>query len=267
MASRDETQKLSDSSARPFGRDVTRPPDVFLRHAMVSLVTSMLTFLSACTYIPFYNGSTDASLKAALIEPPTVVDTPDPVGPGIVRGRIVSAPGEAVDISASSVVIYAERVGKKSSKSVKPADLSATIRREGENFSPSLAVVSVDQKVHFRDDGDLFHRIFSYSEPNAFDLGVAGDGAYHSVVFHHPGLVRFYCSLHGWESGAIFVTPSPHFDRARASGEYELIDLPAGKYRIAAWGEKWRATSIEVDVEAGRSMTVELRVEPVRDVQ
>jgi plastocyanin len=158
-------------------------------------------------------------------------------------------------------VIYAEPIDP--SEEAENSPRATTIRRIGESFSPSFAVVSVEQPIHFRDDGDLFHRIFSYSEPNAFDLGVVGGGEFKTVVFHHPGLVRFYCSLHGWESGAIFVAPSPYFDTARPSGEYELVDVPPGRYRLETWSESLSSSSLDITVQPGRSTSVEFSMWPI----
>jgi plastocyanin len=193
--------------------------------------------------------------------PPTIV-LAQPTGPGDIRGRLLAVPPRPGE--PTSVVIYADPIDASGKAKIPPR--AATIRRIGESFSPSFAVVSIDQTIHFRDDGDLFHRIFSYSEPNAFDLGVVGGGESKSVVFHHPGLVRFYCSLHGWESGVIFVAPSPYFDTVRPSGEYELVDVPPGRYRLETWSESLSGSSLDVTVRPGRSTSVELSVWPIREI-
>ncbi len=235
-------------------------------HPSVLVALILLTLLPGCARLrlPIFSQSEAANEEPGEVQPPTVV-VPALTGPGVIRGRIVMPSADTDSIALSKVVVYAQKLGKN--QGTKANANAETIRRQDDGFTPELAVVSVDQMVHFRDDGDLFHRIFSYSEPNAFDLGLAGDGNFKSVVFHHPGLVRFYCSLHGWESGAIYVAPSPHFDRPRPGGEYELADLPPGKYRIAAWGESLAASSVDVVVEAGQSTSLELPITRARELQ
>jgi len=243
------------------GREVRRGPGaptprqtISSRLGLAVLVASAL-LLEACSLMT-------PGTHPGSAHPPTVV-SPLPTGPGDIRGRLLTElPSSG---KPTPVVIYAEPIGP-SAKRDNPTR-AVTIRRVADAFSPSFAVVSVDQTIHFRDDGDLFHRIFSYSEPNAFDLGVVGGGEFKSVVFHHPGLVRFYCSFHSWERGAIFVAPSPYFDTARPSGEYELVDVPPGRYRIETWSESLSGSSLDVTVQPGSSTSIELSLRPIREFE
>lgn len=182
-----------------------------------------------------------------------------------IRGQLHPTSGLEDLLESSVVVVFADPLTAGSSNRA-PRD-AATIRRLGESFAPSFSVVSVAQPVHFREDGHLYHRIFSYSEPNTFDLGTLVAGTTKSVVFEHPGLVRFYCSLHSWESGAIFVAPSRYFATVRPGGEYELVDLPPGDYRVATWSETLSGSSEQVTIAPGQIKSLELSVEPVREAE
>jgi hypothetical protein len=97
------------------------------------------------------------------------------------------------------------------------------------------------------------HRFFSSGEPNAFELEQG-----EAVLLRHPGELRFYCSLHPWESGQIFVTPSPWFATSRASHVYEIRDVPRGRYRLRAWGGRPFRVDRVVDVQGGRLTAVDI---------
>jgi hypothetical protein len=87
------------------------------------------------------------------------------------------------------------------------------------------------------------------------------------VVFEQPGLVRFNCSLHSWESGAIYVAPSHYFDTVQPDGEYELNDLPPGDYRVATWSETLSGASQDVTIAPGQTKSMELLVESTGEAE
>jgi hypothetical protein len=71
-------------------------------------------------------------------------------------------------------------------------------------------------------------------------------------------VVRFYCSLHPWESGVILVTPSRYFDTSGASGRYEIRDVPSGRYRLRTWSEPLASVERIVVVTAGESTAIDI---------
>lgn len=191
--------------------------------------------------------------------------TPQRTALADIRGQLRPASGLEDLLESSVVVVFADPLSE--SRGDRAPRRAVTIRRLDQSFVPSFSVVSVAQPVHFREDGHLYHRIFSYSEPNTFDLGTLAAGTTKSVVFDHPGLVRFYCSLHSGESGAIFVAPSRYFDTVRSGGEYELVGLPPGDYRVATWSETLSGNSKDVTIAAGQIKSLELSVESLREAE
>ena len=139
-----------------------------------------------------------------------------------------------------------------------------TVRAGQERFSPSLLVVAVKQRVRFLNDGPIYHRFFSYSGRNSFDLGVSGSGESKSIRFQHPGVVRVYCSLHESESGTVFVSPTLYFDTVQTSGAFRIGDVPPGRYRLRTWSAAGPLLSRDVTVRPRATASVRLGAQDER---
>ena len=177
---------------------------------------------------------------------------------GVVHGRVSVPGGDASLAELSPIVLYLDPV--EADEHDRPPKEALTIgQREGASW-PSFFAVAAGQTVVFHNGDHIYHRIFSYSEPNAFDLGVEPQGEAGSVTLLHPGVVHVYCSLHPWEAWAIFVSPSRYFATVGPSGRYEIRGVPPGRYRILTWGERVPSVARAVTVRAGESISVDVAV-------
>jgi hypothetical protein len=58
-----------------------------------------------------------------------------------------------------------------------------------------------------------------------------------------PGMVHLQCNGgHVWMSAEMMVAPHPYYAVTDESGQFELTDVPPGKYEIVAWHEGWDVT-------------------------
>jgi plastocyanin len=175
------------------------------------------------------------------------------------RGRL--APRPASRDAGNPILVYLEPVPAPAVQSrVARAKTVALRRREGA-LQPSFVLAHPGQVLIFSNQDEVHHSIFSYSEPNAFELGTLGVGEIKPISFSAPGAVRFYCSLHEAEHGLIFVTPSPHLALADERGEYSLVGVPPGRYRLRTWSGAHTAFDQEVTLRAGESAWREIDIE------
>ncbi len=137
---------------------------------------------------------------------------------------------------------------------------TATVRQNGARFDPTFLAVAVGQLVEMPNDDVIFHNVFSYSEPNDFDLGMYASGQSRSLRFEHGGLVRIYCSIHEAMDGLIFVAPSHLFARPDANGRYAIEGVAPGSYRLHVWSERFPELVRAVEIEAGGSRTIDLEL-------
>jgi plastocyanin len=125
------------------------------------------------------------------------------------------------------------------------------MRQAGVRFRPRFLVVVAGQRVALPNDDAIYHNVFSFSRPNAFDLGLYPQGQSRSVRLRHPGVVRTYCSIHESMSGTILVAPSPWYAVADASGAFEIRGVPPGSYRLVVWNDRLPRVARRVRVGAG----------------
>jgi hypothetical protein len=51
------------------------------------------------------------------------------------------------------------------------------------------------------------------------------------------GPVKLTCEIHPWMLAYVFLTDNPYFAVTDVHGEYEIDNVPAGKYRVRIWHE------------------------------
>lgn len=176
---------------------------------------------------------------------------PDPPT-GAIHGRVLARGAQAPESEPREVVVYLEPLGALSVAAGEGQ--TATLRQADDDSWPLLAVAAGD-RVRFQPHEPIHHRFFSRSEANAFELR-HGEAA----QLRHRGVVRFYCSLHPWESGLIFVTPSPWFTTSRAAHHYEIRDVPEGRYRLRTWSQAPQEPEQIVVVKPGESTAVDVEL-------
>jgi plastocyanin len=160
-----------------------------------------------------------------------------------VSGRIQSK-------SRTAVVVYAEPLD---ARRVQPGRFKVT--QKNKSFIPRLLAVPVGSTVSFPNDDLIFHNVFSLSRPNPFDLGLYRDGESKDRTFTAPAVYRVFCNIHPQMSATILVVPTSYITETDGTGTYRF-DLPPGRYRITAWGERSnQPSSMEVTVAAdGQSL-------------
>jgi plastocyanin len=160
---------------------------------------------------------------------------------------------------AGSIVVFLEVL--EGTGPAADVDLApAAVRQNGARFDPTFLAVAVGQLVEMPNDDVIFHNVFSYSEPNDFDLGMYASGQSRSLRFEHSGLVRIYCSIHESMDGLIFVAPSRLFVRPDASGRYAIEGVAPGRYRLHVWSERFPewVRPVEIDSNVPRTFDPEL---------
>jgi len=96
---------------------------------------------------------------------------------------------------------------------VKPAAPTQPLRvitQKDATFSPHVLPVVVGTTVEWPNRDDIFHNVFSYSEGNAFDLGLYKEEI-KTVPFNKVGRVDVFCSIHSKMHCIILVLPNPYF--------------------------------------------------------
>ncbi len=113
-----------------------------------------------------------------------------------------------------------------------------TLDQRNLQFHPLVLPILVGTTVDFPNRDNLFHNVFSYSEPKDFDLGRYPKNDSRSVTFDKPGIVRVYCDIHSNMYATIVVLRHPFFAVPDDSGDFVIRNVPPGKYKIVLWYDR-----------------------------
>jgi plastocyanin len=182
---------------------------------------------------------------------PAPTSTPVPP-PGEIRATIsLLGPDKKRVPAAGSVLWIPETPAEKAAAVVHPKVASKSKR-----FDPRITVIPAGTTVDFPNLDNIFHNVFSVSEKNRFDLGLYRNGAFRSMTFDNPGLVRIYCNIHPQMAAYIMVVDGRRYSQTGADGAVTLPAVPPGKHALRAWDEKGGEWTGAVEVASGKPSSV-----------
>lgn len=170
-------------------------------------------------------------------------------------GNVVAETGALSVADLSRAVVYLEPIGAPPPHVERSA---FRLHHSAAGLAPNLVAVAPGDEVWFANDDPIFHGVFSYSRPNAFDLGVYGPGTRRVIRFAHAGAVRLHCPIHSGEVGVVFVVPTRLVVRPSSRGVYQIRGAAAGRYWLRAWADGYPEVAYDVTLRA--------REEAFRDV-
>jgi plastocyanin len=184
--------------------------------------------------------ATQPGTVSATTEPSAACTCPAttrPIAGGTIRGRVtISGDWSLQKPDLTRVVVYL--ASDPSLDSHTPPTGHATIAQRHRAFVPNFAVVERGTTVEFPNWDNFDHNVFSLSKAApAFDLDRYPRGQSKSRVFDKVGVVQLFCNIHPFMRAMVVVTPNAYFARADGDGQFEIPDVPPGKYELVAWQE------------------------------
>jgi plastocyanin len=130
-------------------------------------------------------------------------------------------------------------------------------------FIPHVVAVQQGTTVEFLNSDSVGHNVYwpsiSGNKKLTHNLGTWPKGEKKPFQFNDLGAASLLCNVHPEMSGYVVVVPTPYFAVTDKDGNFEIKNIPAGKYTLKTWGEDGKPTTQAVDVSAETS-TVELTV-------
>ena len=173
-------------------------------------------------------------------------ETPVPVGPAAAGAGSI----------AEKTAVYLESDELDQVPHPIPAKVPS-LDQKNLQFHPQVLPVMVGTRVEFPNRDNLFHNVFSYSQPKDFDLGRYPKDDSRSVTFDRPGVVRVYCDIHAHMQAIILVLKHPYYASPNESGEYVIPRIPPGKYGVVLWYDRDVADRKTIQVRAGENLQVD----------
>ena len=164
--------------------------------------------------------------------------------------------GKVSGVSGSSVV-WIESPAKPSHP-----DKHFMMDQKGLAFQPHVLIVPVGATVDFRNSDSVGHNVFwtaiSGDKKLGHNLGTWPQGESKSFTFTHSGVVPLLCNVHPEMAGYIIVSPTPYAAETDTSGNFEIKDVPDGKYQVMAWTEGSKPQAKAVTVSGKTNVNFEL---------
>jgi plastocyanin len=158
-----------------------------------------------------------------------------------INGKVTAGKGNSV--------VWVEAVP---AKTFPKADKTLTIDQKALTFQPHIVVVPAGATVDFRNSDNVQHNIFwpsvSGNKKLGHNLGTWPKGQTRTFRFDAPGVVPLLCNVHPEMSAYIIVTPTPYYAETDLSGNFNIANVPDGKYTVTAWHEGYKVQSKPVSV-------------------
>jgi len=162
--------------------------------------------------------------------------------------------------SAENIAVYVDVIADK--KFDPPKDHVVVDQRKMA-FFPHVVAVQQGTTVDFLNSDPVGHNVYwpsiSGNKKLSHNLGTWPKGEKKPFQFNDLGTASLLCNVHPEMSGYIVVVPTPYFAVTDKDGNFEIKNIPAGKYTLKTWSEDGKPTTQAVDVSAATA-TVELTV-------
>ena len=144
---------------------------------------------------------------------------------------------------------------------------SVTIENKECRYVPHVTGVQVNQNVLIVNDDPTLHNVHTYSKNSkSWNLGMPVQGMKVTKKFTNPEvMVSLKCDVHPWMLGYVGVLTHPYFYVTDLNGEFELKNLPPGKYVVEVWHEKLGTQSQTVEIGPRETKEMEFRFPPSRE--
>ena len=162
--------------------------------------------------------------------------------------------------SAENIAVYVDVIADK--KFDPPKDHVVVDQRKMA-FIPHVVAVQQGTTVEFLNSDAVGHNVYwpsiSGNKKLSHNLGTWPKGEKKPFQFSDLGAASLLCNVHPEMSGYVVVVPTPYFAVTDKDGNFEIKNIPAGKYTLKTWSEDGKPTTQAVDVSAATT-TVELTV-------
>jgi len=162
--------------------------------------------------------------------------------------------------SAENIAVYVDVIADK--KFDAPKD-HVVIDQRKMAFVPHVVAVEQGTTVDFLNSDAVGHNVYwpsiSGNKKLSHNLGTWPKGDKKPFQFNDLGTASLLCNVHPEMSGYVVVVPTPYFAVTDKDGNFEIKNVPAGKYTLKTWSEDGKPTTQAVDL-SGATATADLTV-------
>jgi plastocyanin len=151
------------------------------------------------------------------------------------------------------------RITKGIMGNYEPPMSNVTIDQSQCMYRPRVAMIMAGQSLLIRNSDQTLHNVHTYKGASTLfnQAEVPGLPAIAKTFKDATGeILKFKCDVHPWMTGYVGVSAHPFFAVTGEDGKFEIPKVPAGKYTLEAWHERFGTLSQEITVEANKPTPV-----------
>jgi len=188
----------------------------------------------------------------------TISKNPEVCGTGTRDVPFVRANGDAL----RDAVVYLVKV--KEGKAFKSGLMKLTVNQKKCQFMPYLSVMENGGELEAVNSDPVLHNIHTYEligRARRTVMNVSqpeqGNIVTKKVKLRRGAGMKVECDAHDFMHAFVFVAKNPYYAVVNDKGQFEIKDVPAGKYKINVWHGVLGEKKGTVTVTAGGTATVD----------
>jgi plastocyanin len=130
-------------------------------------------------------------------------------------------------------------------------------------YGPHVMGARIGQTLQVKNEDPTEHNIHSVSMVgNDFNTTQLINGPTFEFKLKAGEMLHVRCDNHTWMSAFIGIMDNPYFAVSGTEGTFTINNVPAGKQTVKAWHEVMGTQTQMVDVQAGKTTTVDFTFMP-----
>jgi len=141
----------------------------------------------------------------------------------------------------------------------------AVLTQKNCQYAPHVLGARIGQTLEVRNDDPTEHNIHAASTlGNAINTTQLINGPVARFTLKAGELLHVRCDNHTWMSSYVAIMDNPYFAVSSIDGTFTISNVPSGRQTIKAWHEVMGTQTQMVDVQAGKTTTVDFTFAPRR---
>jgi plastocyanin len=130
-------------------------------------------------------------------------------------------------------------------------------------YVPRVLGARIGQTLQVTNEDPTDHNVHSLSKAgNDFNRTQLINSKPFDITLKAGELLRITCDSHTWMTAYVGIFDNPYFAVSGTDGSFTIANVPAGKQSVKAWHEVMGMQTQMVDVQAGKTTTVDFTFAP-----
>jgi hypothetical protein len=165
--------------------------------------------------------------------------------------EVIAGPGGVL----KNVVV---RISSPVSGHFDPPANPATLDQSACMYRPRVQGVIAGQTLLIRNSDQTLHNVHGWKGPSTLfnQAEIPGLAPIAKKLTDAGQILKFKCDVHPWMTAYVAVQSHPFFAVTGEDGSFKITGVPAGKYTLEAWQERYGSKTTDIQVTADKPTEV-----------